>query len=1459
MKISGILKKAGINVINPIMALLFAICVAAFASDSRGEVIIDNGQPGTSSTGTWDISGAPNPYGANSVWGYSGATYTWTFTPATTGKYKISMWWTALTSRSGSVPVTIQHSEGTASITVNQQQNGGEWNDLGEYTLNAGTAYNVRITAPAGSPPSTSADAVKFSEVVTEIISDNGDDGTSSTGTWRESGASNAYGINSIWSYSGATYTWSFTPAISGTYNVSMWWTELSSRSSSVPVSIENSAGTSNVNINQQQNGGQWNVLGQYSFNAGITYKVKITAPTGSPPSTCADAVKLTYIGAGNNPPTAMITSITPNPALSGQDVSFVGSGTDTDGSIAGYDWQSNIDGTLSNQSSFIKNNLSIGTHTISFRVQDDGGAWSQTVTQTLVINQSIPADIIIDNGSDNCTYTGDWYVSGGTEAYGTDSYWSRNGATYTWRVTPAASANYEVFAWWTAYTSRSTSVPIDIVNAGGTTRKIVNQQLNGGKWNGLGVFPFQAGTTYNIIVTAVNGASISTCADAVKLAYDGPINTSLPPTSQIISISPNPGMPNQTIIFTGKATYSDGTIQAYNWRSSINGTFGSTRVVNTRQLSAGTHTIYFKAQDNSGSWSPEVSATLDVGLENIYIAQCYGGNEIGNMSFSSVLNDLGATQTGTYEWTYVNPTTGKTFYIHFVRTASALLAALARDGAHVIIEAHSNYGLGPVFSTSSEDSSLMITNLRYVDDDRFIKFGTPSGVSVSVSGMRTGQAYPYWWPIYKDGTNAIMPYNFGDPNGPPAYNYYMTYQVPGDSNYYKVETVNKSAYERFSDCGKPAWYSISGAVPDANNSNHQQYFITNSASWSPSIASSGTWTQYQEAPANQDNAQYFKENYVTNAAGSGNDYMRFLFAIPTAGQYKVSAWWPALGTNASDAPFTIFYNGGNKVVKMNQTINGRRWNDLGTYNFNASNYSVLLTDAASSRNVVADGVKISHIDNPSEIVQANFNAEPMSGPAPLKVDFENMSTGDLTDRTWTCGDGYTNTTRDDLDHTYTRPGTYTVTLTVSGPLGSSTKTKTEYITVLSSGTQTLPFKVEFDASSTNGQIPRNVRFEDMSTGLDDINEVTWEWNFGDGQTSPLRDPNHVYITAGNYTVSLKVTNAYGATATETKTNLVRTTVYEKIIDNVDYPKRHFSQKTMVKPKEMDITKDKIKYGRMLYGSCNSGDYYIQTLAHGLMFYTTATSSGIGSLAYLRMYLQGYSDQEIWEAIQQIEASYDYYNFNLPPGSGQVQQAGLSTLSTSVPETLTLTSGQQADIAEIKTLSIADAFERLSESRYAANSQLCEQAILEVFMNNEEQAVDYAIKIVQSHTGKREINKLITAKHVLFQFADESIPQLLQLYPQMDNSVNANIIKAVGSLVFDSAIRNMLTAALNDKTEIFDDNPELVGQPLRICDIAYNQLVLNLKIKDVLRVIGTGMSEEIRNYHIDVLKTKLKS
>jgi predicted transcriptional regulator len=122
--------------------------------------------------------------------------------------------------------------------------------------------------------------------------------------------------------------------------------------------------------------------------------------------------VSITVI-APNQPPTATIDSITPNPAISGQSVTFTGYGTDLDGNITAYNWRSSIDGQLSISASFSISTLSVGTHTIYFKVRDNNGAWSDEVTETLVINLNVPPTVNITYPGDSQTVNGVVTITG--------------------------------------------------------------------------------------------------------------------------------------------------------------------------------------------------------------------------------------------------------------------------------------------------------------------------------------------------------------------------------------------------------------------------------------------------------------------------------------------------------------------------------------------------------------------------------------------------------------------------------------------------------------------------------------------------------------------------------------------------------------------------------------------------------------------------------------------------------------------------------------------------------------------------------------------------------------------------------------------------------------------------------------------------------------------------------------
>jgi PKD repeat protein len=77
----------------------------------------------------------------------------------------------------------------------------------------------------------------------------------------------------------------------------------------------------------------------------------------------------------------------------------------------------------------------------------------------------------------------------------------------------------------------------------------------------------------------------------------------------------------------------------------------------------------------------------------------------------------------------------------------------------------------------------------------------------------------------------------------------------------------------------------------------------------------------------------------------------------------------------------------------------------------------------------------------------ADFSASTTSGIAPLAMNFMNTSAGFIDTYSWSFGDGTTSNAQNPA-HVYTAAGDYTVTLTVNGPGGRSSQTRSNYVTV---------------------------------------------------------------------------------------------------------------------------------------------------------------------------------------------------------------------------------------------------------------------------------------------------------------------------------------------------------------------------------------------------------------------------
>lgn len=152
----------------------------------------------------------------------------------------------------------------------------------------------------------------------------------------------------------------------------------------------------------------------------------------------------------------------------------------------------------------------------------------------------------------------------------------------------------------------------------------------------------------------------------------------------------------------------------------------------------------------------------------------------------------------------------------------------------------------------------------------------------------------------------------------------------------------------------------------------------------------------------------------------------------------------------------------------------------------------------------------------------ADFSAAPMTGLQALNTTFTDLSTNTPTSWLWNFGDGSTGALQNPT-HGYTGVGSYTVELTATNSAGSDTETKVNYITV---------FSADFTGTPTSGNADLNVAFTDTTPGA----PTSWLWDFGDGSTSTLQNPNHTYTTAGTYTVIMSVN---GGASTKTRIDYI--------------------------------------------------------------------------------------------------------------------------------------------------------------------------------------------------------------------------------------------------------------------------------------------------------------------------------
>lgn len=266
---------------------------------------------------------------------------------------------------------------------------------------------------------------------------------------------------------------------------------------------------------------------------------------------------------------TAVIDSVLPNPALVGQEISFMGSILEVR-DMETYVWRSSLDGMLVNDTvtDILSSDLTVGTHEISFIGIDLLGIPSLPAILTVEVHSRPIAEIVSilpaspALHTDTVTFTGRG-IDDGTIVQ------------YSWRTGTGTIL----------YNGTETSFSTPWLS-NGTHEIYLMVQDDGGTWS------LEA-----IDILVINGK----------------------PSAAIVSILPNPALIGTEIIFTA-AAFDDGAIVEYIWTDGI-GTIlfnGTNATFSLFTLPLGTYEIRMQARDDLGALSDVRNLTLEVVSEII-------------------------------------------------------------------------------------------------------------------------------------------------------------------------------------------------------------------------------------------------------------------------------------------------------------------------------------------------------------------------------------------------------------------------------------------------------------------------------------------------------------------------------------------------------------------------------------------------------------------------------------------------------------------------------------------------------------------------------------------------------------------------------------------------------------------------------------------------------------------------
>lgn len=162
-----------------------------------------------------------------------------------------------------------------------------------------------------------------------------------------------------------------------------------------------------------------------------------------------------------------------------------------------------------------------------------------------------------------------------------------------------------------------------------------------------------------------------------------------------------------------------------------------------------------------------------------------------------------------------------------------------------------------------------------------------------------------------------------------------------------------------------PDTAAINDSLRTAPNSNNPQIFIDNTDS---GCTFSSPWTISSGITG------FYGTNYAYYSSTSSTTWAKWTPAIPEDGNYRIFMRWAANSNRPAAAPVEIKHMEGTSTLKVNQTLDGGKWNFLGSYQFTAGSANFVKINCSGGINTIADAVLFEKMPNETALVNLRQN-----------------------------------------------------------------------------------------------------------------------------------------------------------------------------------------------------------------------------------------------------------------------------------------------------------------------------------------------------------------------------------------------------------------------------------------------------------------------------------------------------